>query len=438
MKILKRLMPRSFFKRALIILLAPMVLAQLVAAYIFFERHLENLSARLAYGVAGDIGLVMAVIERFDSMPERRDEAIAVIQRYTDLRVRIEPQQPLPDHNDTSGVINRALDHNLSLRFNRGNYIIIDREPERLREVRIVNGEDLVHIEIPQRRLHSPTAEVFLFWMVGSAAFFLGIAVLFLRNQIRPITRLARAAEEFGKGQEVIGFKPEGASELRQAAEAFMLMRDRIKRQISQRTEMLAGVSHDLRTPLTRMKLQLALMKEQHGFDELRMDIDEMERMVEGYLAFARGEAGEASSRISLDDLLQQIVADAKRTDDSREISYAGIACELTARPQALRRCFTNLVSNALRYAHKVAISAELTERAIFIHIDDDGPGIPEDKREDVLRPFVRLDDSRNPDTGGVGLGLTIARDIARSHGGDLSLRNSPMGGLRATVRLPV
>lgn len=434
----KRFLPRTLFGRSLLILLAPVVLAQIVATYIFFDRHWDNLSARLAYGVAGDISLLLATIDKYADEPARMNEAVSMIERHTDMRIKLGPLAPLPPGSDDTGMINSALDQALSYKLDHSSFVIIDRTPEKLREIRITTPHGLLTIEVPQRRLDSPTAQVFLLWMMGSAIFFFTIAGLFLRNQVRPIRRLAEAAESFGKGNEVLGFKPEGALEIRRAAQAFMLMRERIQRQITQRTEMLAGVSHDLRTPLTRMKLQLALLKPQPGLEDLQQDIGEMEHMVEGYLAFARGEGGETGAVTDLAQLLETVTNDARRTDDTRDITLKGAAgCMMLIRPKAIKRCFDNLVSNALRYGNKVLITLELAETAVFVHIDDDGPGIPPDKRQDVLRPFVRLEESRNQDTGGVGLGLTIARDIARGHGGDLMLADSPLGGLRATVRLP-
>lgn len=435
---IKRFLPRTLFGRSLLILLAPVVLAQIVATYVFFERHWDNLSSRLAYGVAGDISMVLATLDSLEDAPARRDQAIRFIERHTDLRVVLGGPTLLPDDSADQGMVNRALDQALSYKIDRDRYAIIDRTPEKLREVRIITPHGLVTIEIPQRRLDSPTAKVFLLWMAGSAFFFLAIAGLFMRNQVKPIRRLAEAAESFGKGNEVLGFKPEGALEIRRAAQAFMLMRERIQRQITQRTEMLAGVSHDLRTPLTRMKLQLAMLKPQAGIADLQQDVAEMEHMIEGYLAFAKGEGGETGVVTDMGQLLETVVSDARRTDDTRDITLKGAAgCMLLLRPKAVKRCLDNLVNNALRYASTVEISLELAETAIFVHVDDDGPGIPPDKRQDVLRPFVRLEESRNQDTGGVGLGLTIARDIARGHGGDLSLADGPLGGLRATVRLP-
>ncbi len=438
-KWIKVLLPRSLFGRSMLILLLPLVMAQMVATYIFFDRHWENLTGRLAYGVVGDIALAVGIIDRYGDDADRVHTALTLISRHTDLSFDFEPPAPLPPQSDTSGLINSTLNRNLLMRMNAGSFIIIDRAAEKLREVRIITTHGLLRIEIPERRLSSATANIFLLWMIGSAVFFFAIALLFMRNQIRPVRRLAIAAESFGKGQEVVGFKPEGALEVRRAAQAFLLMRERIQRQIKQRTEMLAGVSHDLRTPLTRMKLQLAMMKPQPGLDELMTDVAEMEQMVEGYLAFARGDVGESSETVDFVQMIEGVVTDARRSSH-REIIWQGSTaspCSIMLRPQAMRRCLGNLVGNALRYGKTVQVTLEEADTAVFVHVDDDGPGIPEDKREEVLRPFVRLDESRNLDTGGVGLGLTIARDAARGHGGELLLDTSPLGGLRATVRLP-
>jgi two-component system osmolarity sensor histidine kinase EnvZ len=258
-----------------------------------------------------------------------------------------------------------------------------------------------------------------------------------MRNQVKPIRRLARAAESFGKGQEVRDFKPEGATEVRQAAAAFINMRDRIKRQIQQRTEMLAGVSHDLRTPLTRMKLQLEMLQEVPDAKYLQSDVAEMEHMVEGYLAFARGEGQETPAPSDLGGLLRDVVA--QMTRDGRAIDlHVEEDLALPLRREGMRRCLTNLIANAQRHGQQVAVRAGRRKNLIEVTIDDDGPGIPPQHHEDVFKPFFRLEGSRNPATGGIGLGLTIARDVARSHGGDVSLETAPGGGLRARIWLPV
>jgi two-component system osmolarity sensor histidine kinase EnvZ len=258
-----------------------------------------------------------------------------------------------------------------------------------------------------------------------------------LRNQIRPILTLADAAESFGKGREVPGFRPRGAREVRRAAGAFLEMKRRIERTMEQRTTMLAGVSHDLRTVLTRFKLELALIDESPEVEALKKDVDEMGRMLEAYLAFARGDSGEQSAPTDMAAFLQELQADAERHGHRASVVFHGHPI-VTVRPAAFRRCLANLVSNAARFAKTISITGHRDHRWLSITIDDDGPGIPPNMREEVFKPFLRLDDARNQDEGGTGLGLAIARDIARSHGGDIMLGESPLGGLRATVRVPV
>jgi two-component system osmolarity sensor histidine kinase EnvZ len=260
---------------------------------------------------------------------------------------------------------------------------------------------------------------------------------LFLRNQIRPILRLAEAAESFGKGREAPNFRPRGAREVRQAAQAFLEMKARVERSIEQRTAMLAGVSHDLRTILTRFKLELALIGDSPEVDGMRKDVDEMAGMLEAYLSFARGDSGEIAQPTDMEIALEDLRSDAERTGHTATVTFHGLPV-VTVKPASFKRCIANLVSNAARHANTVAITGHRDHRYLTVTIDDDGPGIPANMREEVFKPFLRLDDARNQDEGGTGLGLAIARDIARSHGGDITLSDSPMGGLRATVRVPV
>jgi len=263
------------------------------------------------------------------------------------------------------------------------------------------------------------------------------VAILFLRNQIKPILRLADAAESFGKGRDVPGFKPRGAREVRRAAQAFIEMKRRVERTIEQRTTMLAGVSHDLRTILTRFKLELALLGSGPEIEAMKRDVDEMGRMLEAYLAFARGDLGEQPAPTDMTAFLEELKADAERHGHKTSAVFYGHPI-VTVRPAAFRRCLANLVSNAARFAKEISITGHRDHRWVTISVDDDGPGIPAELREEVFRPFLRLDDARNQDEGNTGLGLAIALDIARSHGGDITLGDSPMSGLRATVRVPV
>jgi two-component system osmolarity sensor histidine kinase EnvZ len=263
------------------------------------------------------------------------------------------------------------------------------------------------------------------------------VAVLFLRNQIKPILRLADAAESFGKGREAPHFRPRGAREVRRAAHAFLEMKARVERAMEQRTAMLAGVSHDLRTILTRFKLELALIGDTPELEAMRRDVDEMSGMLEDYLAFARGDSGENAQPTDMTVALEELRGDAERNGHCATVSFHGLPVVII-KPASFKRCLGNLISNAARHGSKIAITGHRDHRYLTVTIDDDGPGIPADKREEVFKPFLRLDGARNQDEGGTGLGLAIARDIARSHGGDIMLGDSPLGGLRARVRIPV
>jgi two-component system osmolarity sensor histidine kinase EnvZ len=289
----------------------------------------------------------------------------------------------------------------------------------------------------PRGAAYVSNSHIFLEWMVGTSLVLITVAVLFLRNQIRPILSLADAAESFGKGREVPDFRPRGAREVRRAAHAFIEMKRRIERAIEQRTAMLAGVSHDLRTILTRFKLELALIGEGPEVEAMKKDVDEMSRMLEAYLAFARGDSGEHSASTDMSEFLQELKSDAERNGHESNVSFYGDPI-VSVRPAAFKRCLGNLLSNAARHAASISITGHRDHRWLTVTVDDDGPGIPPQLREEVFKPFLRLDDARNQDEVGTGLGLAIARDIARSHGGDILLSDSPMGGLRATVRVPV
>jgi two-component system osmolarity sensor histidine kinase EnvZ len=304
-------------------------------------------------------------------------------------------------------------------------------------EIRIQLDNAVMRVLAPRSAAYASNSEIFLFWMVGTSLVLLTVAIIFLRNQIRPILRLADAAEAFGKGRDMPNFRPRGAREVRRAAVAFIEMKLRVERAIEQRTTMLAGVSHDLRTILTRFKLELAMLGKGPEIEALKKDVDEMQRMLEAYLAFARGDMGEQASPTDMAAFLEELKDDAERTGHKATVEFTGQPI-VTVKSAAFKRCLANLVTNAARYAHSIAITGHRDHRWLTITIDDDGPGIPVAQRDEVFKPFLRLDNARNQDQGGTGLGLAIARDIARSHGGDIMLGDSPLGGLRATVRVPV
>lgn len=432
----KRLLPRDLLGRSLMIIVTPLVLLQVISGFIFYESHWDKVSARMARSLAGDVSVIIDLLRQFPDAESRTwifDLAAQHMEIAADLREGEILPNVRPDQKD-------AFDTSIlpTLQEYLGKPLQIDTAPSQGTVVlQIQLNEGVLVVETTRKRLYSSTTYVFVLWMVGTSMILFGVAMVFMRNQVKPIRRLAVAADNFGKGRDAPGFKPEGAREVRQAARAFLAMRDRLQRQITQRTEMLAGVSHDMRTPLTRMRLQLELLGRIDGVADLKSDIVEMERMLEGYLAFARGEGAEPATPSNLSQLLTEVVGQARRKGNGIDLHTEG-DLEMPLRQAAFRRCLTNLLDNAVRYATHVSVRAGRRQDAIEITIDDDGPGIPADRREDVFRPFFRIEGSRNPVTGGVGLGLTIARDVARSHGGDVELGESPNGGLRARVRLPL
>ncbi len=434
---LKRILPKTLLGRSLLIIGAPLVLVQVIATWMFYDRHYDHVTKRLAQGLAGDIAMVVQIVGE-DPEAAWQSGALHTAARIMwlddiswELGQRFAPGEAIAGTGLLERKLKRALTERLKYPFR-----IDTRSLEEHVKIEVQLPDRVLRVLVDRDRLFSSTTYIFIIWMVGSSLVLFAVATLFMRNQVRPIRRLAQVAESFGKGQDVPQFKPEGAIEVRQAAAAFMQMRDRIKRSISQRTEMLAGVSHDLRTPLTRMKLELALLKDSPEVDNLATDVQQMQKMVEGYLAFARGEGTEQAKVTNLTALLHQ-VADPMRRDGSPLNLHVERELELPLRPESIGRCLTNLIANAQQHGRHVTIHAGRRNGAVQITIDDDGPGIPPDKREEVFRPFFRLDESRNPETGGTGLGLTIARDVVRAHGGDLVLEDGPGGGLRARLWLP-
>ncbi|MBT3557641.1 MAG: HAMP domain-containing protein [Rhodospirillales bacterium] len=433
---IKRFLPKTLLGRSVLIIVIPLVLLQVVSAGIFYETHWSKITRRLAVGVAGDVAAVIDMM-RHDPTPTGLEWAMHLAAGTMSFSSSFHEGDVLEQvTTDIEGHMENTLLWALDSYVAKPVWI----DSESLRRHVIIHVQlptGVLRLTTPRKRLFSSTTYVFVLWMVGTSLILFAIATLFMRNQVKPIRRLAFASDEFGKGRDVEKFKPEGAAEVRLAAQAFIAMRERIQRQIGQRTDMLAGVSHDLRTPLTRMKLQLALLEGQKGVEDLKGDIAEMEYMLDEYLAFARGEGTEKPVDTNLSDLLREAVTQAGRKGAHVDL-HLEEDITIPIRPNAFRRSITNLVDNALRYGENVAIRAGRRDDMIEIAVDDDGPGIPEEKRDEVFRPFVRLETSRNQGTGGVGLGLSIARDVVRGHGGDMALDQSPLGGLRAIVRMPV
>jgi two-component system osmolarity sensor histidine kinase EnvZ len=434
---LKGFMPTGLYARSLLIIVTPMVLLQSVVAFVFMERHWNTVTYRLSAAVTQDIA---ALIDVYRTYPQGADQVALrrIAQERLGLVVDFLPGTDLPPTGPKPffSLLDQALSKEISRQIRRPFWIdTVGRSS--LVEIRIQLDNSVIRVFARRSAAYASNSHIFLIWMVGTSAILLGVAILFLRNQIRPILALADAAESFGKGREAPDFRPHGAREVRRAAYAFIEMKRRVERTLEQRTAMLAGVSHDLRTLLTRFKLELALLGDGPELAALKKDVDEMGSMIEAYLAFARGDSGEPSAPTDMAEFLEELKVDAERHGHKASVVFHGQPV-VTVRPAAFKRCLANLVSNAARFAPSIAITGHRDHRYLTVTVDDDGPGIPPAMRDEVFKPFFRLDDARNQDEGGTGLGLAIARDIARSHGGDIILSDSPLGGLRATVRVPV
>jgi two-component system osmolarity sensor histidine kinase EnvZ len=431
-------MPRSLFGRALIIIVAPLVLVQLVAGFVFYDRVWETVTRRLSAGLAGDVGIIVQFYSQFPDDDARNWMSFSAAQT-TGLVTQFERNAILSQTGPKtgSGILERLLVRALDERVRRPFFLDVWTHPREVHiDVQLPDG--VLRVRAQRERVFTSTVYIFLMWAIGTSLIFLAIASVFMRNQVRPIRRLAEAAEEFGKGRDVSDFRPAGAAEVRQAGAAFVVMRERIRRFLQQRTEMLAGISHDLRTPLTRMKLELAMFGDSHpSVPGLKSDVADMERMVDSYLAFVRGEGEEQPEPLDLGRLIGDLAMARRREGEAVEVETDGDLI-VPLRPQAAKRCFDNLIANAVRHGTKVEVKAVRRGRSVEITVDDNGPGIPAHAREDVFKPFYRLDVSRNVATGGVGLGLTIARDFVRGHGGEITLGESPLQGLRVRIKLPV
>lgn len=433
---LASVMPKGLYARSLLIVILPMVILQSAVALVFMERHWQMVTFRLSNAVTQDIAALIDIYRDFHGLDPDNAKLEEIARRRLALDAEILPPGPLPPAlpKPFFSLVDRAMSSEIEKQIALPFWIDTVGQSDFI-EVRVDMGDAILRVVARRSQAYASNTHIFIIWMVGTALVLITVAILFLRNQIRPILALADAAEEFGKGRE-IEFRPRGAREVRRAAFAFLEMKRRIERAIEGRTTMLNGVSHDLRTILTRFRLSLALLSDEDETAELIADVDEMQRMLEAYLAFARGDIGEIAAPTDIPALLDQLRSEAERLGRPAEMFYAGEPI-VTVRPDAFKRCLSNLVVNAARHGSKIRIEGSCDAKFLQIHIDDDGPGIAPEAREDVFRPFVRLDEARNQDEGGAGLGLSIARDIARSHGGDIFLSTSPLGGLRATVRAP-
>jgi len=431
-------LPKGLYARALIIIIAPMVLLQSVITFVFLERHWETVTRRLSTATVQSVAMLIDV---YKSYPQDSDYKTLIKLANDDLglRVKIVPNDELPQMRSKPffDLLDRTLSDEIKRQIGKPFWIDTVGTSDFV-DIRIKLDTAVMHVLARRSQTYASNSHIFLLWMLGTSLVLLTVAILFLRNQIKPILRLAEAAESLGKGRPTPpDFRPRGAREVRQAAQAFIEMRDRIERHVEQRTTMLAGVSHDLRTVLTRFKLQLAMFEESPELDAMHADVDEMKAMLEDYVAFAKGDAGEEIVRTDIAEVLSEVQSQTHgRNEVSVDMKERPLVVPL--RRHAFKRAVANLVNNAARFADHVAVSAGKENGSLVVEVEDDGPGIPEAEREQVFRPFYRVDDARNQDAGSTGLGLAIARDIARIHGGDITLGQSRLGGLKAVLTVPV
>ena len=432
---IKRRIPRSLFGRSLLIIVLPIVVMQAAVGWAFFDAQWRTVTRQLSEALAGDVAWDVEAYEA-DPSPAAFARIAERAERVQSLSVAFQPGRVIPTGRRPSLIptfdqsLRTAVDDRIAQSF----WIDATRYPAYV-DIRVQVKGGVLRFLSPRERAFSTKGPVFIFWLTLVTVLLTGVAVAFIRNQVRAIERLAVAADAFGRGVDV-EFKPYGAAEVRLAAQAFIDMKNRIQRHIDQRTILLAAVSHDLRTPLTRLKLEAALAEPGPRVDAIKRDLDDMGHMIDGYLAFARGEDGEAAETVLIAPILEAVAADARVAGAEVTMQVEpGLAARL--RPNSVRRALSNLALNAAAHAGAVRISGRLDGAALHLCVDDDGPGIAPDRYEEAFRPFSRLDASRNQNRQGVGLGLAIARDLARSHGGDVILSRSDLGGLRAELRLP-
>ena len=435
-----KLLPKKLFFRTMLLIFIPLIVVQVVSIVAFFDGTWGRVGHRLANNLKSDMALIMEMI---DKSPNHLKSIKQISKKNLDLEVTV--YLPNDKHKAVNNVITKNknelvtgfLEQNLKKKFPADLTSVYWNRESSLVTVFVDTPARLFKFVTSSKNIFSTSIFGFVAWMVGTSILLFLVAAAFLRIQVRSIADLARVAEDFGKGVDNKDFKPYGSSEVRTAGLAFIKMKERIQRQISERTQMLAGVSHDLRTPLTRMKLQATMLDGQDKEDMLS-DISEMEKMLEGYLSFVSGEGGEASTFVDMNELILSVLNKYRTKDAFIRYKTNDQVSAIQGREQALKRAMTNIISNALKYGKTVSVALESNNRKLEITVDDDGPGIPEDKREEVFKAFYRLEESRNKETGGIGLGLAITKDVITSHGGKIELQDSPLGGLRVLISIPL
>jgi len=433
---MRSLLPKGLYARTLTIIILPIAIMQVVVVYTFFDQHWQTVNRRLSDSAAGDVAFLTRA---FEQDPQGFAALAQDFYESAEMSAEFAPDETLPQITRPAlfTALDRTLRNALDADLDDAFWFDTTRYPAYI-DIRVAVTGGVLRIIAQRDRVFAPTGFIFLVWLVGASILLTVISVLFIKNQVRAVLRLSEAAEAFGKGRDIEGFKPSGATEVRRAARSFLEMRDRIQAYIDQRTALLASVSHDLRTPLTRLKLALAMAPPGQWRDQARGDIDEMAAMLDEYLAFARGLTQDEPAEADLGDIARQAADAAARAGANIVVEDPGEPLVARVRALALRRCIANLLDNAASFGDRVELRLLRQDGMATIMIDDDGPGIPADQREAAFTPFNRLDTARNQNRAGVGLGLAIARDVARAHGGDVTLGDSPLGGLRACLQIPV
>ncbi len=434
-----KLLPKTLFFRTMLLIFIPLIVVQVVSIVAFFDGSWGRVGRRLSTNLTSEMSFVMQLIEK---NPTDIEYVQSLASKTFDLDVNYygndEKHTVMNKVNRTNKMVTGFLEDSLRREFPNAVSSIFLGKGEKNMMVFVDTKDGLFKFTTTSKNIFSTSIFGFVAWMIGTSLLLFVVAALFLRIQVRSIAELAKVAEDFGKGIDNKDFKPYGSVEVRRAGIAFTKMKERIQRQITERTQMLAGVSHDLRTPLTRMKLQTAMLPDGQDKEDFLQDISEMEKMLDGYLSFVSGEGGEKSSFVDMNEMILSIINKFRNKKALIRYTTNDQVSAIQGREQALKRAVTNVISNAFRYGKTIAVDLESNNNKLEITIDDDGPGIPEDKREDVFKAFYRIEGSRNKETGGVGLGLSIAKDVITSHGGKIELNDSPLGGLRVLISIPL
>jgi two-component system, OmpR family, osmolarity sensor histidine kinase EnvZ len=442
-RVLEHYLPHGLYRRAMLILVVPVLLMQLLMVYAILDRYWDNVTRVLSHSLSRDIGLVLDSYERSDKSPAAVEQMKKNAEDQFELQLDVIQGASLPAQSTPAfyQLFDAKMQRYLARETTRPFWVNSTAQDGKVEIEVQAEPNQIFSFKTDANRAWASGTPWLLMMLLGSTAALLSIAAIFLRNQIRPILELAKAAQDFGLGRDIKNFRPRGATEVRSAGLAFMDMRRRIARHVEQRTAMLAGVSHDLRTILTRFKLELAVLGDNPKVHPLKEDVDEMQRMLEDYMAFVKGDGDEQVVSVSVPDVVTTTIEAVERDrPDSDTVIKVGVlpSQNVLLKPNAFRRLLANLIGNAARYGTKVSVTGEIRDDRLWVYVDDNGPGIPPAEREHAFRPFVRLDNARNLDETGTGLGLAIALDIAHAHGGDILLDDSAMGGLRAAVKLPV